>query len=225
MWIIPKNLPMSSCAPDTLEYISDLNELSQVSEQSLIARSKPLPVRTWLRRWNRDICLRLLFGRILKPSRGESFVDWWTSCLAGILANRSAQPESAKDTKTPATCGRLLQMELLPCGLEQSSLRMSKVTSASGCAKSLPTWLVSDTEWKRHVANQRGEYLARKKLAHLTREKGSLSWPSITVNEAKNSCGKSQSNRNTPPLGTAVQIDRAGHPDPESLNTGLNLQG
>jgi len=30
MWIIPKNLPMLSCVPVTLEYISDLNELSQI---------------------------------------------------------------------------------------------------------------------------------------------------------------------------------------------------
>jgi hypothetical protein len=36
----------------------------------------------------------------------------------------------------------------------------------------------------------------------LTRGKGSLSWPTISVNESKNSVGKSQEHRNSIPLGT-----------------------
>jgi hypothetical protein len=44
------------------------------------------------------------------------------------------------------------------------------------------------------------------KLARLTSGKGSSSWPTISVNESKNSVGKSQEHRNSIPLGTMAVI-------------------
>jgi hypothetical protein len=42
--------------------------------------------------------------------------------------------------------------------------------------------------------------------ARLTRGKGSSSWPTISVNESKNSVGKSQEHRNSIPLGTMAAM-------------------
>jgi len=205
MWIIPQSL-MLNCAPDILEYILDLDEQSEICAQSLTVRSKPSQSRTWSQKWKRDSWTQHLSGRILNPSHGKVFEERWTSSLADIRANHSVPQESEKATRTPGTSGHLSQMELLPCGLESSSLRTSKVTSHSDSVKSLPTWLVSDTKWKRQVANQRGEYSQRVKSAHLTRESGcsSSQWPTISVNESKNCTGLSQWERNSIPLGTAV---------------------
>jgi hypothetical protein len=53
--------------------------------------------------------------------------------------------------------------------------------------------------------------------ARLTRGSGSLSWPTISVNESKNSVGKSQEHRNSIPLGTMALIqDAANWSTPES---------
>ncbi|MGA1354737.1 MAG: hypothetical protein ACO32I_08215, partial [Candidatus Limnocylindrus sp.] len=50
----------------------------------------------------------------------------------------------------------------------------------------------------------RGAWRQRVNAARLTRGSGSLSWPTISVNESKNSVGKSQEHRNSIPLGTSV---------------------
>ena len=51
MWILPKQLHTSAFVQDTEALISDLQEQSQISAQSLLVRSKPSPVRTWLAKW------------------------------------------------------------------------------------------------------------------------------------------------------------------------------
>jgi hypothetical protein len=53
--------------------------------------------------------------------------------------------------------------------------------------------------------------------ARLTSGSGSSSWPTISVNESKNSVGKSQEHRNSIPLGTmAVMQDAANWPTPNT---------
>jgi hypothetical protein len=56
--------------------------------------------------------------------------------------------------------------------------------------------------------------------ARLTSAKGSSSWPTISVNESKNSVGKSQEHRNSIPLGTmAAMQDAANWPTPEATSS------
>jgi hypothetical protein len=60
--------------------------------------------------------------------------------------------------------------------------------------------------------------------ARLTSGSGSSSWPTISVNESKNSVGKSQERRNSVPLGTMAVILH-GQAAPASSNTSGSRQG
>jgi hypothetical protein len=225
MWILPKQLHTSPFVPDTEALISDSTEQSQICAQSLLARSKPSPARTWLQRWKRDSWTAHLSGRILKPSHGPSFVTAWTSSLAATRANPSAQPANASEPKTHDTSGLTYQPELLQCDQVSVSLKTSRDISALGYPTCCKTW----QDW---VTERRGAWRQRVNAARLTRGKESGSWPSVTtrdhhsqgsgnnqkspslattleknwptisVNESKNSVGKSQLDRNSIPLGT-----------------------
>jgi hypothetical protein len=116
-----------------------------------------------------------------------------------IHASRFQPPASASALKTPDTSGRLSQPELLQCDQVSVSLKTSRDISALGFPTCCKTW----QEW---VTERRGAYSARLKLARLTRGKESSSWPTISVNESKNSVGKSQEHRNSIPLGTMAAM-------------------
>lgn len=179
MWILPRNLPTSVFAPDTVALISDSSEQSQACAQSLLVRSKPMPARTWLRKWKRDSWTRHLFGRILKPSRGEDFTAEWTSSLAAIPASHSALMACGSEPATPAIYGRSLQTELGLCAPDTASLR----TSAGTFRWDSPQ---SSAIWKQWVTGQRGACLLRKKLAGGTNAKGStFSLPTPRAEEYK----------------------------------------
>ena len=195
MWILPKQLHTSAFVPDTEALISDSTEQSQICAQSLLARSKPSPARTWSQRWKRDCWTRHLSGRILKPSHGPSFVTAWTSSVAVTRASRSQQPASDSEPKTHDTSGRLSQPELLQCDQVSVSLKTSRDISALGYPTLSKTW----ADW---VTERRGAWRQRVNAARLTRGRGFSSWPTISVNESKNSVGKSQLDRNSIPLGT-----------------------
>jgi hypothetical protein len=217
MWILPKQLHTSPFVPDTAALISDLNEQSQICAQSLLARSKPSPARTWSQRWKRDSWTQHLSGRILKPSHGQTFVTAWTSSLAATRANPSAQPANASEPKTHDTSGRLSQPELLQCDLVPAFLKTSTDISRWGFPTCCKTW----QDW---VTERRGAWRARVNAARLTRGSGSLSWPTISVNESKNSVGKSQLDRNSVPLATmAVMQDSANWPTPDAHQFGSAL--
>ena len=176
-WILPKQLHTLACALDTEALNLDSREQSGICAQSLFVRSKVLPSRTWSQKWKRDSWTRHLSGRILRPSLGEHFVTAWTSSLADTLASHSAQPGSAKESKTRGTSGRGLQMAFDFSDPDSASLRTSKDISAWGCATSLKTW----EDW---VTERRGAYSQRLKSALLTKGKGYLFWPTVTVMEA-----------------------------------------
>ena len=195
MWILPKQLHTSPFVPDTAALISDSTEQSAICAQSLLARSKPSPARTWSQRWKRDSWTRHLSGRILKPSHGQTFVTAWTSALSVIRANHLVQPASDSEQKIPDTSGHLSQPELLKCDQVSVSPRTSRDISALGYPTCCKTW----SDW---VTERRGAWRQRVNAARLTRGKGSSSWPTISVNESKNSVGKSQLDRNSIPLGT-----------------------
>ena len=179
MWIIPKNLQLSSGAPDTAGFISDLNEQSQICASSLMVRSKPSPARTWSQKWRRDSWTQHLSGRILKPSHAKPFETEWTCLWPVIPASRSAQQASGSEPKTLATSGRTSQEQLELFAPDSVSSRMSKATSPSDSAKSSETW-------EQSVTRRRGEYSARRSMRErLTSESGSSSWPSPVASEVR----------------------------------------
>ena len=178
MWILPKNLQLSSGAPDTAGFISDLNEQSQICASSLMVRSKPSQPRIWSQKWKRDSWTQHLSGRILKPSHARSFATAWASLSPVIPASHFQQQASVSEPKTIATSGRTSQEQLELFAPDFVSSRMSKDISASDSAKSLESW-------EQSVTRRRGEYSLRVKSARLTSASGSSSWPSPIASEVR----------------------------------------
>jgi len=177
-WILPKQLHTLASALDMEALSWDSSEQSQIFAQSLFVRSKPSQSRIWSAKWKRDSWTRRLSGRILKPSLGERFATAWTSSLGDIPASPSAQPGSAKESKTRGTSGRGLQMVFDFSDPGAASLRTSKDISAWGCPTSSKTW----QEW---VTERRGAYSARLNAERLTNASGCSSWPTVQSCEAK----------------------------------------
>ncbi len=178
MWILPKNLQLSSGAPDTAGFISDLNEQSQICASSLMARSKASPARTWLQKWKRDSWTQHLSGRILKPSHATSFATEWASLWPVIHASHFQPPGNDSAQTTLATSGHTSPDQYELFDLDYASLRMSKDTLALASEKSLESW-------NQSVTKRRGEYSARLKSAHRTSASASSSWPTIRASEYK----------------------------------------
>lgn len=195
MWILTPSLTSRFAAATGASTSASNEQLASAFARSLLSRSKHSPQRTWLQRLKRDSWTTHLSGAISSDSLGESFTDWWTSSLAATRASRSAQPASDSAPKTQDTSGRLSQMELLQCDQVSVSLKTSRDISRWGCPTLSKTW----QDW---VTERRGAWRARVNAARLIRGSGSSSWPTISVNESKNSVGKSQLDRNSIPLGT-----------------------
>ena len=76
MWILPKNYPLSShFVQDMVESKEDLTLPGLNIESSLMLKSKPSALPTWLRRWKPASYLPHLFTRILKTFPSEIFRD------------------------------------------------------------------------------------------------------------------------------------------------------
>lgn len=178
MWILPKQLHTSAFVPDTEALSLDLNESSQLCAQSLFVRSKPSPLRIWLQKWKRDSWTQHLFGRILKPSHGNSFEIRWTFFLEATPASPSVQPGSDLEQTTQDIFGPTSQAAFAFFDQSSVSLRMLKGTLALDSEKSLENW-------KSLVTKRRGEYSARLNAARLTSENESSSWPSPVASEVR----------------------------------------
>jgi hypothetical protein len=209
-WILPKQLHTLVSALGTEALISDSEEQSKVCAQSLFLRSKVTPLQTWSRKWKRDSWTQHLSGRILRPSLGQRFATEWTSSLAATHANPSVQQASDLEGTTRDISGHTSQEEFAFSSQEYASLKTSKDIFHWGCPTLSKTW----QEW---VTEQRGAYSQRLKLAHLINASGCLLWPTISVNESKNSIGGSQMERNSIPLGTMAAMH--GPPAPASSST------
>ena len=217
MWILPKQLHTSAFVPDMEALNLDSNESSQICAQSLFVRSKPSPARTWSQKWKRDSWSQHLYGRILKPSHGQSFVERWTSSLADIPANHSLPPESEQARTTQDISGLGSQTEFDFCNLNAASLRTSKDTSRWDSPQ-------SSVIWKKWVTEQRGEYSQRAKLVRLTNVSGCLFWPTMTDNEAHNTACPSQFKRNSLPLTARVMVEMFGQADQANHSTNGSRQ-
>lgn len=222
MWILPKNLPLSNSATVTEGLESGLKEQSQICAASLLVRSKPSPVQIWLRKWKRDSWTHHLYGRILKLSQAKAFTDEWASLWGVIPVLLSAPQDSEREKTTPGTSGPISGTQLELFAPESASSKTSKDTLPLGSATSCKTW----ASW---VTERRGTYSARLKLARLTSEKESSSWPTASARDWKDSSGMSQQgvNPDGSPRKRIDQLARAvyGLPDPENLNTDGNRPG
>ena len=165
----------------------DLNESSQICEQSFLVRSKPMRLRTWLQKWKRDSWTRLLFGRILKPSHGKSFAEKWTSSVEASLVNPSLLPDVEKEMKTLDTYSLTSKEELEYVDLPLFSSRTSKgsliqKSETDGTTEKEPQFCYMSFEsWNDWVMKQRRESLRRVNAAHHIKEKEFSSWPTPTV--------------------------------------------
>jgi len=174
MWIVPKSLQASlPFALDTVVSSEDLSSLASTIELSLMWRSKPSPLPTWLRRWKREPWVQRLFGRTLKPSQHTCFEIEWTSSLAATHANPFRLRGNEKAQTIQGTFGRTLDNTFRQSDLFDVSLKTLRDTSALDCEKSSLTW-------KQIVTNRRGEYSARLRSAHRIEENESSLWPTPT---------------------------------------------
>lgn len=173
MWIIPKNLHTLAYVQDTEELISDLNELSELCEQSLLVKSKASPAKTWLRRWKAGSLNQHLSGRILKPSLGNSFAERWTSSVVAFHVNHSAPRENKQATKTQDISGPTSSEELRYADLPFFSLKTSQESSEQNLdktgeqtSKAHQYCYISLENWNAEITHRRGEFSLRVKLEH-----------------------------------------------------------
>ena len=176
MWIIPKNLHTSRYVADMKELGVDCEQFSQISEKSLMWRSKPTASPTWSKRWKRVSWIQHLSSLILKPSHTESFVERWTSSLGDSPVSLSQMRDRVAELKTQDICSLTSETESGSANLELFSSKMLKELSQQKHPRENRFSTMSSENWKDWVTTQRQEYSQRVKLAHLTKEKGSSSW-------------------------------------------------
>ena len=237
MWIIPENLNISHFAPDTAVLISDLNELSEISARSLMWRSKPSPLKTWLRRFKATCSTWLLFGRILKPSLGQAFEVALTSSAAGSLANHLARQDEEVETKTLDTSGPILSEASknsidLPLfswrTLQALSHQNSKVINWQ-TQRAHPFCYMSLENWRDWVTMRRQEYSQRVKSEHLTNESACLSWRVAPISGNQDGilfqgCLSGGEQWGTPRVGLATASGGGGNPNSHPFKFRLENQ-
>ena len=185
-WILPNNL--SDTYPSVLDLKElglDSDEFSQVSEKSLMWRSKHSPSRIWSRRLKRESWIQRLSTRMLRASHSDSFVERWTSSLEDSPASLSVllgtnREQTMNDTSTHSSAqgsGSASQ--------QLSFLKMFLVSSAQNSPAEKVFSNMSLETWNRWVTQQRQESLARKRFAHLIEETGYSSWPTPRAVDAR----------------------------------------
>ena len=179
MWILPKNYPLSShFARDMVASSEDLSLPGLNITLSLMWRSKPTPLQTWLRKWKRDYWFQRLCTRILKPSHRKSFEERLASSLADIHANHFQPQENEKDlTQKQDISGGISGDIFKQLDLFDASLKTSKAISRLDSAQLSATW-------RKMVTDARSEYSRRMKSVRPISAGASGSWatwPTATV--------------------------------------------
>jgi len=185
VWIIPKNLPTYHSVLATKGLVEDCEEFSQMSEKSLMWRSKPSQSQTWLRRWKRVSYIQHLSTQTLKPSHSRNFVTEYLSYQQASPVSRSRLlvaelPQKIQDTFTP-----LSQEESRSADQLMLFSKMSKELSQAKQPMGSRYSNMSSEIWKKEVIRLRGEYSLRLKLALHTSGRESLSWPTATSSDGE----------------------------------------
>ncbi len=155
----------------------DLSWQSQLLEQSVMSKSKPLRAKSWLAAWRKKNWIKRLFGRILKPSMANLGVESWIASLADIPASHLVSPEKNSEIKTHDISGPTSKDSSKKSNHQLASSKMSEGIYDLDLKKSQMTY----GNW---VIKLRQACLQRRKLAQLTEEKDYSSWPTITVTDA-----------------------------------------
>lgn len=222
MWIIPKSLH-TSLSVQVMEGLTlDSGELSEMYAQSLLAKSKPSPVKTWLRRLRQGSLTLLPFGRTLKPSHGKAFEAEWTSSQEASLVNHLAPQGDEQETATHATCGPSLPMGLDEWGtLPLFSWKTLKVSSApsskdqSGQTQRERLFCsMSSENWSAWVTKQRREYSARAKSARPINASECSFWVVAPISAPQGEgllmgCSETQSGINNWPTPKALEVNES----------------
>ena len=175
MWIyIPSEFYPS--VQELAESSLDLSSQSQLLEQSVMSRSKPLRAKSWLAAWKKKDWIKRLFGRILKPSMASLGVEKWIASLEAIPASRLALLEKNLEKMTQDISGPTSKDSSKKSNHQSASLKMSPTIYELDLKKSQMTY----DNW---VIKLRQACLQRQKLARLTREKDYLSWPTVIVSD------------------------------------------
>ena len=180
MWILPKQLHISPYVPDMKALGLDCEEFGRMSEKSLMWRSKPSQSRTWCQRWKRVKYMKLLSGRILKPSHSSSFVDTLLSCQPDSPVSRLVLPEDETQQKIQDIYTHISPKESPYASQITLFSKTSKESSAVKQPMENRYSNMSSETWEKEVTVQRGEYSARLKQVRHINEKESLSWPTAT---------------------------------------------
>ncbi len=154
----------------------DLSSQSQLLEQSVMSRSKPLRAKSWLAAWKKKDWMQRLFGRILKPSMANLGAAKWIASLADIPASRLVLLERNSAQTTQDISGQILKDSSQKLSHQSASLKMSPTIYELDLKKSQMTY----DKW---VIKLRQACLQRQKLARLTREKDYSSWPTVIVSD------------------------------------------
>jgi len=186
MWILPNNHPLySEHASECVESKEDLKEhafdlIGLRRKASLMWRSKPSPLGTWLKAWNKVYWIPHLFGRTLKPSAGKRFEEKLTLLLEDTPASRFLLQESSKAQKIQDTSGPTMKKASGQFNLWDVSSKTSETTSTSDTNR-------LNKAWKDWVMKLGKEYTQRKKWALLTKEidYSSSRWPTPTSNDSE----------------------------------------
>ena len=218
MWILPKQLHTSAFVADTKALGLDSEDFSQICEKSLTWRGKDSLSRTWLQRWNRENWMQHLCSRTLRPSLTESFVDAWISSLEDSRVSHSQLLESVKQQRTQDTSSPTLQTESESADQQLSFSKMWKGYSVAEQETENQFSNMSSEHWKAWVTEQRQEYSQRLKLAHLTRESGSLSsgWMTPDCSDRRSQNSKQQ--------GLSNQVKNWPTATTRDFRDGMNLQ-
>ena len=175
MWIyIPSEFYPS--VQELAESSLDLNSQSQLLEQFVMSRSKPLRAKSWLAAWKKKDWMQRLFGRILKPSMANLGVEKWIASLEAIPASRLVLLEKNSAQTTQDISGQTSKDSSKKSSPQSASLKMCPTIYELDLKKSQMTY----DNW---VIKLRQACLQRQKLARLTREKDYSSWPTVIVSD------------------------------------------
>ena len=125
--------------------------------------------------------MKLLSGRILKPSHSSSFVDTLLSCQPDSPVSRLVLPEDETQQKIQDIYTHISPKESPYASQITLFSKTSKESSAAKQPMENRYSNMSSETWKKEVTVQRGEYSARLKQVRHINEKESLSWPTATV--------------------------------------------
>lgn len=187
MWIY---IPSTSCrsAPGSEDSISESDWRFQALAQSAWLRGKPLPARSWHRRWTKDRCIQRLSGRMPEPSTVAHGLAEFMASLPATPASPSPSQASDEGPKTLGTSGPRSSASLGKWDPSSCSWRMSQAMfdwASTECSVILP----------KSGSTRSGQLFERPMSELRTDESGCSSWPTPSgMNGGQTSRGGARSN-------------------------------